>query len=46
MYHRNAIPVGIEPENMPLYRSETIDILVNNAGVAYNKRLVDTSEQE
>jgi 3-oxoacyl-[acyl-carrier protein] reductase len=28
------------------FGSETIDILVNNAGVAFNKRLVDTSEQE
>src|ERR687891_624429 len=28
------------------FGSETIDILVNNAGVAFNKRLVDTSEPE
>jgi 3-oxoacyl-[acyl-carrier protein] reductase len=28
------------------FGSETIDILVNNAGIAFNKRLVDTSEQE
>jgi 3-oxoacyl-[acyl-carrier protein] reductase len=28
------------------FGSETIDILVNNAGVAFNKKLVDTSEQE
>ncbi|HEX5977520.1 MAG TPA: SDR family oxidoreductase [Nitrososphaeraceae archaeon] len=28
------------------FGSETIDVLVNNAGVAFNKRLVDTSEQE
>jgi 3-oxoacyl-[acyl-carrier protein] reductase len=28
------------------FGSETIDILVNNAGVAFNKRLMDTSEQE
>ena len=28
------------------FGSKTIDILVNNAGVAFNKRLVDTSEQE
>jgi 3-oxoacyl-[acyl-carrier protein] reductase len=28
------------------FGSESIDILVNNAGVAFNKRLVDTSEQE
>ncbi|HZD35576.1 MAG TPA: SDR family oxidoreductase [Nitrososphaeraceae archaeon] len=26
--------------------SETIDILVNNAGVAFDKKLVDTSEEE
>jgi 3-oxoacyl-[acyl-carrier protein] reductase len=28
------------------FGSETIDILVNNAGVAFNKKLIDTSEQE
>jgi 3-oxoacyl-[acyl-carrier protein] reductase len=28
------------------FGSETIDILVNNAGVAFNKKLVDISEQE
>lgn len=28
------------------FGSRTIDILVNNAGVAFNNRLVDTSEQE
>jgi 3-oxoacyl-[acyl-carrier protein] reductase len=28
------------------FGSETIDILVNNAGVAFDKKLVDTSEEE
>src|SRR5918998_513609 len=28
------------------FGSETIDILVNNAGVAFNKKLIETSEQE
>src|ERR687897_2034584 len=28
------------------FGSETIDILVNNAGVAFNKKLIDTSEEE
>ena len=28
------------------FGSETIDILVNNAGVAFNKKLLDTSEDE
>ena len=28
------------------FGSKTIDILVNNAGVAFNKKLIDTSEEE
>jgi 3-oxoacyl-[acyl-carrier protein] reductase len=28
------------------FGSESIDILVNNAGVAFNKKLIDTSEEE
>ena len=28
------------------FGSETIDILVNNAGVAFNRKLVDTSDEE
>ena len=28
------------------FRSDTIDILVNNAGVAFNRKLIDTSEEE
>jgi 3-oxoacyl-[acyl-carrier protein] reductase len=28
------------------FRSNTIDILVNNAGVAFNRKLIDTSEEE
>ena len=28
------------------FGSSTIDILVNNAGVAFNKKLIDTSEEE
>jgi 3-oxoacyl-[acyl-carrier protein] reductase len=28
------------------FGSNSIDILVNNAGVAFNKRLIDTSEEE
>ena len=28
------------------FKSKTIDILVNNAGVAFNKKLIDTSEEE
>jgi 3-oxoacyl-[acyl-carrier protein] reductase len=28
------------------FGTDTIDILVNNAGVAFNKKLVDTSEKE
>ena len=28
------------------FGSSTIDILVNNAGVAFNRRLIDTSEEE
>ena len=28
------------------FGSETIDILVNNAGVAFDKKLLDTSEEE
>jgi 3-oxoacyl-[acyl-carrier protein] reductase len=28
------------------FGSNTIDILVNNAGVAFNRRLIDTSEEE
>jgi 3-oxoacyl-[acyl-carrier protein] reductase len=31
---------------MEKFGSGTIDILVNNAGVAYNKKLIDTSEEE
>jgi 3-oxoacyl-[acyl-carrier protein] reductase len=29
-----------------IFGSKTIDILVNNAGVAFNKKLIDTSEEE
>jgi 3-oxoacyl-[acyl-carrier protein] reductase len=28
------------------FESNTIDILVNNAGVAFNRKLIDTSEEE
>jgi 3-oxoacyl-[acyl-carrier protein] reductase len=28
------------------FGSETLDILVNNAGIAFNKKLIDTSEEE
>ncbi|MFL6423183.1 MAG: SDR family NAD(P)-dependent oxidoreductase [Nitrososphaeraceae archaeon] len=28
------------------FRSDTIDILVNNAGVVFNRKLIDTSEEE
>ena len=28
------------------FGSNTIDILVNNAGVAFNRKLIDTSEEE
>ena len=28
------------------FGSSTIDILVNNAGVAFNRKLIDTSEEE
>jgi 3-oxoacyl-[acyl-carrier protein] reductase len=28
------------------FGSSTIDTLVNNAGVAFNRRLIDTSEEE
>src|ERR671936_2761420 len=31
---------------MEKFGSKTIDILVNNAGVAFNKKLIDTSEEE
>ena len=31
---------------MEEFGSNTIDILVNNAGVAFNKKLIDTSEEE
>jgi NAD(P)-dependent dehydrogenase (short-subunit alcohol dehydrogenase family) len=31
---------------MEEFESNTIDILVNNAGVAFNKKLIDTSEEE
>jgi 3-oxoacyl-[acyl-carrier protein] reductase len=34
------------PEAVDRFGSETIDILVNNAGVAFDKKLVDTSEDE
>jgi 3-oxoacyl-[acyl-carrier protein] reductase len=29
-----------------IFGSETIDILVNNAGIAFNKNLIDKSEEE
>ncbi|MFL6366972.1 MAG: SDR family oxidoreductase [Nitrososphaeraceae archaeon] len=31
---------------MEKFGSNTIDILVNNAGIAFNKKLIDTSEEE
>ena len=31
---------------MEKFGSSTIDILVNNAGVAFNRKLIDTSEEE
>jgi 3-oxoacyl-[acyl-carrier protein] reductase len=31
---------------MEKFGSQTIDILVNNAGVAFNRKLIDTSEEE
>ena len=33
-------------QSIDRFGSESIDILVNNAGVAFDKKLVDTSEEE
>jgi 3-oxoacyl-[acyl-carrier protein] reductase len=38
--------VSVVKSAIDKFGSETIDILVNNAGVAFNKKLIDTSEQE